>query len=256
MTDLLKLGWPLVTASFLPFAFIFLFRFLREWRAGDWKDSRIPVSPLTGSDTLAVVAVSVLCYFFAPAAVPLVVVLASAVVFLRHHLSAFDWWGLRAENMPADILAGAGYFSAALLPVYLAAGVAAWLCTRLGIPDLTQDVVRAFVKLNSASGIAAFMLYAVIIAPICEEIFFRGILLPFCRRFMGRWQAILLVSLLFGLSHWHLASLVPLTLLGAALALAYERTGRLGTSIAMHGILNLVTCFNLLMIRVYGNPAG
>ena len=48
-------------------------------------------------------------------------------------------------------------------------------------------------------------------------------------------------AVFFALAHMQSAYFLPLTVIGAALALAYERTGRLTTSIFLHGAINLWT---------------
>lgn len=92
-----------------------------------------------------------------------------------------------------------------------------------------------------------FILLAVVGAPLYEEILFRGLLFPYIAQRAGTAPAILLVSLLFALLHFHLASFVPLGLLSAVLCFTYWRTGSLWPGIGMHAIFNAVSILLLSM---------
>lgn len=90
-----------------------------------------------------------------------------------------------------------------------------------------------------------YILTAVAVAPLFEELLFRGLVFSYLVKHTGLAGATVLVSLLFALMHFHLPSLVPLFLLSAALCLAYWRTGSLWVCIGMHGIFNAVNIFAL-----------
>jgi membrane protease YdiL (CAAX protease family) len=82
-------------------------------------------------------------------------------------------------------------------------------------------------------------LTAVILAPVLEELLFRGLLLSGLSPFVGPWTAILLTGALFGLAHTSVwPDPIPLTVLGIALGLAMCRTGSLWTPIFFHGFFN------------------
>jgi membrane protease YdiL (CAAX protease family) len=91
--------------------------------------------------------------------------------------------------------------------------------------------------------VAAMWLSAVLVAPVAEELFFRGIvqtlLLNVLRR---RWPAILVASFVFAMVHFPQPQAMPaLAVLGVLLGLAYERTGSLLPAIAVHAVFNLKT---------------
>lgn len=82
-----------------------------------------------------------------------------------------------------------------------------------------------------------------LIAPVAEELFFRGLLQTYLNnRLRSRWKAVALASLAFGLVHFqHPHAIVALTALGCVLGYAYERTGSLLPPIAIHAAFNLKT---------------
>jgi uncharacterized protein len=80
-----------------------------------------------------------------------------------------------------------------------------------------------------------------VVAPVGEEILFRGYIFTALRNWKGTWPAALLTGLAFGAVHVGsapAADLVPLAALGVALCLLYRRTGSLYPCIAAHSINN------------------
>jgi membrane protease YdiL (CAAX protease family) len=92
---------------------------------------------------------------------------------------------------------------------------------------------------------------AVIIAPFLEELMFRGILLPWLRRVLGPWPAILISSFLFAIAHFD-AWPAPIALFVLALFLGYlaHRTTSLVASVALHATFNAAN-MALLIVAVY-----
>ncbi|HEX2972453.1 MAG TPA: type II CAAX endopeptidase family protein [Tepidisphaeraceae bacterium] len=89
---------------------------------------------------------------------------------------------------------------------------------------------------------------AVIIAPIYEELFFRGHLQTIIRYYVGRpWPAILLTAGAFSIVHppW---TWPPIFFLALCLGYAYERTNNLWVAIIIHALFNATSvAMSLLM---------
>lgn len=80
-----------------------------------------------------------------------------------------------------------------------------------------------------------------VVAPICEELLFRGYMFTALRNWRGPWLAAVVTGLLFGGVHATsapVAYLVPLAALGFGLCLLYWRTGSLYPCIAAHCVNN------------------
>jgi membrane protease YdiL (CAAX protease family) len=90
----------------------------------------------------------------------------------------------------------------------------------------------------SIEGLLSLLLVGAVIAPIVEELFFRGLLYGYLRGRRGRGVAVAVSSAVFAAMHL-IPSLMPsLFLFGAVLALVYERYGSLYPAIALHGLNN------------------
>ncbi|MDP9184727.1 MAG: CPBP family glutamic-type intramembrane protease [Actinomycetota bacterium] len=99
------------------------------------------------------------------------------------------------------------------------------------------------------------VLLAVLVAPVVEETFFRGILFRSIRDRRGFWPGALVSGVLFGLVHWVPSPWQDAVLLqtimvftGIALAWIYERRGSLLANIAAHMAFNAVGIFLILKV--------
>src|SRR5438034_706380 len=88
------------------------------------------------------------------------------------------------------------------------------------------------------------LLVTAVAAPLCEEVFFRGMLFRLLRTRVPLWAAILLSAIAFGLAHASpavSAALLPTFMyMGTVLAVIYARTGWLTNTILLHGLSNAI----------------
>lgn len=172
----------------------------------------------------------------------------------RRHPAAL---GLRAANLPGGIPKG-------LLGIFIAMPLVTWsgaLVERI-YHDLRLETPTVHELLKTLQGnptdwrVGGVILAAVVIAPLFEELLFRGHLQTLLRTAFEKWfgailspkaavwSAIVVASAVFALAHpvWMAPMIFVLAL---CLGYAYERTGNLWVNITMHA------CFNLLSIAMY-----
>jgi membrane protease YdiL (CAAX protease family) len=89
----------------------------------------------------------------------------------------------------------------------------------------------------------------VALAPLVEELFFRGLLQRSLLRWMGPAPAIALQAGVFALTHFQKLQFAALFAFGAVLGYVAHRTGRLGPGIAAHMVFNGVAVFNLVVLQ-------
>ena len=78
-----------------------------------------------------------------------------------------------------------------------------------------------------------------VLAPLLEEILFRGAVQGLLMRFFGRpWPAIVIAALVFGIAHWNPVQTVYATIFGIVLGWIYYRTGTLLSVIVGHVLNN------------------
>lgn len=130
--------------------------------------------------------------------------------------------------------------------------IAAALDTQL--PEI-QEGFRDLASDRASAPLLAFG--SVLVAPLAEEIFYRGMLFPALRRNMSMWPAMGISATIFGLSHLqtsvegYLLVLLLIIPLGMLLAWAYERSGTLLVPVVAHAAFNAIQVAVLIT-----NPAA
>lgn len=112
----------------------------------------------------------------------------------------------------------------------------------LGLNDKEQ-VVQKLGADDGALGLIAVVALTCVVAPICEEFFFRGFFFPALTSWRGPWLAAVVTGVVFGAIHLGSApvgDLVPLAFFGFTLCLVRWWSGSLYPCIALHGVNNCV----------------
>jgi hypothetical protein len=108
--------------------------------------------------------------------------------------------------------------------------------------DETDDLPKELgADKNHVAALIAVGVLVCVVAPICEEIFFRGYFFTALRNWHGPWPAVVITGIVFGGIHAGSAPagfLVPLMVLGGALCVIYWKTGSLLPCIALHALNN------------------
>jgi membrane protease YdiL (CAAX protease family) len=87
----------------------------------------------------------------------------------------------------------------------------------------------------------ALLAGAVLIAPICEELFFRGFVLPGLLHELSPFWAVIVSAALFAIAHVDPSSFLPLFVIGLALGFVRLRSGSTWASISLHVLNNLLS---------------
>lgn len=139
-----------------------------------------------------------------------------------------------------------------LLPMFLIVGTVALLSNnwmqRLMPGAQEQDLVRAFTQSDDMLLRALIILAAVVVAPVVEEIFFRGFIYGVLKRYTDAPFAALLSGLFFAIIHMHTGSLLPLWVLALFFCIAYEITGCLLAPMILHAIFNSTSLIGMLLV--------
>lgn len=109
--------------------------------------------------------------------------------------------------------------------------------------DETQSLPDELGADGPLLNVLAVVVLITVVAPLGEELFFRGFFFGSLRNWRGPWLAALITGLVFGGVHAGsspVGYLVPLAILGIGLCLLYEWTGSLYPSIALHALNNSI----------------
>lgn len=109
------------------------------------------------------------------------------------------------------------------------------LLVLLGVDTQGARVLELFEALESPLW---FVVVGVFLAPIVEELFFRGFLFQGFRQRYGWLNGALLSSVIFGAAHLDPAAFIPTSILGFLLAYMYHRSNSVWLPILLHILVN------------------
>jgi membrane protease YdiL (CAAX protease family) len=116
------------------------------------------------------------------------------------------------------------------------------------VPDPVKELITGRFSL------AIVMLFAAVLGPIYEELFFRGFLFPLLAKSFGALAGILLSALPFALLHgsqyqWAWQQITLVGIAGATFGFVRHRTGSTAASTILHGCFNLTQFVAFLALR-------
>jgi membrane protease YdiL (CAAX protease family) len=117
-------------------------------------------------------------------------------------------------------------------------------------PDQVGDAAEELIDMAaSPADVVLLFVMIVVIAPVVEELFFRGTVLPAIMDRLGPWPAILISSVWFAASHLQAIQFPGLLVIGLVLAYSRVKTSSLIPAIAVHVAFNGVT-FGVLVSQL------
>ena len=148
----------------------------------------------------------------------------------------------------------------AILPI-IVMGIAVqfFVSYAMELLPIPEDIMNAYVQASSpllqSQNLLIQIVALAVVAPIAEEIVFRGLILSRFKKAMPTVVAIVLSSVLFGLIHLQLLWIIYAALMGMLLAVVAEQEKSIGASILLHMAINFSALF-VELIPVKGIVMG
>ncbi|HMC69492.1 MAG TPA: type II CAAX endopeptidase family protein [Mycobacteriales bacterium] len=152
-------------------------------------------------------------------------------------------FGLRMEwrDLPIGLVAGFAaqiVFAVVLLPLYDLLGI-----DRHDVGKVAQNLAD---RARSPVGVITLSIVVIAVAPVVEELFYRGLWLRAAERRWGTPAAVAVSAIVFGVIHFQPVDTIPLVLFGALAGGLVARYGRLGPAIWAHVAFNTTAVVSLL----------
>ncbi len=174
------------------------------------------------------------------------VALAAIAGLVREHRTTWSRAFGFDEPDKKEALRLAALTAAAAMPAGMLITILCGLALQsAGMEPETQKTVQLVQSENAPGNLLALGVVAILIAPVVEELLFRGVFYPTLKQQGHPVLAVVGVSLLFALSHANAMTFLPLALLSAALIWLYEKTNNLLAPIVAHALFNAA---NFIMI--------
>ena len=166
------------------------------------------------------------------------ILVAAAVYAVRAVLRRLspEMFGLR----PASLTTALGWIGIVYAGFWVASIV---VLSIFGQPP-DQEIVRDLKETDAIGILAGFALLTCVVAPLAEEVFFRGFMFSALAGRLGVGAGALLTGVIFGVIHLPgspVAGVVVLSVLGIGLCVLYWKTGSLLPCLALHAAHNAVS---------------
>ncbi len=122
----------------------------------------------------------------------------------------------------------------------------------LHLPLQTNDQVLLSYSKYAPLTTYATLIIAVFVAPLCEEVFFRGFVFTGLLRGMPVGWAIMFSSLIFAVAHFDVGSFAVLFIIGLALAFLRWHTHSLWPCVILHMLNNGVAALGIIVVMLGG----
>lgn len=157
----------------------------------------------------------------------------------RIEIGRLGWMGVRGRDLLQWVVA---MTSSTILVTLVVNGIYESFFNKEPTPQVALELLSG--EGTSFAIKMVIAIAAVVVAPLVEEIYFRGVIFRGLVPLVGLRLAVAGSALLFAIVHGSLCSLLPLSVVGAILALAYWRSRTLWLPILMH------SCFNLCSVSI------
>lgn len=128
------------------------------------------------------------------------------------------------------------------------------MLSRLGVPQDANPIITSLLREPLGAHrvwiYVAMVISVVVVAPIAEEVLFRGLLYNVLCRHLDRLTAACAGALIFSFVHGVVADQWALFALGLLLTGVYERTGRLMPAVVLHAVNNALAVGFMISMQV------
>jgi membrane protease YdiL (CAAX protease family) len=176
--------------------------------------------------------------------------------FVREH--QLGWRGAFgfSANWKLAVILGA-LIACCFIPVGEGLQIAsAKIMSNLGVTPALQPAVQALKNTATWMDRLTLGVVAIILAPVGEELLFRGVLYAAVKQAGFPRLALWGMSFIFAAIHVNLATLLPLFVLAVTLTLLYEKTGNLLAPIVAHSLFNLYNFAKFFLFEMQLDKTG
>ncbi|MBT6450708.1 MAG: CPBP family intramembrane metalloprotease, partial [Verrucomicrobiales bacterium] len=143
-----------------------------------------------------------------------------------------------------------------VLPAFGLHYISQTVLAQLGHEPVVQEAVQMVMATEHPVEVGLQVVSVVIMAPIAEELLFRGILYNTIKHTGYPLAGMIISAALFALVHGSLALTLPLFVMGFALAWVYEKSGSIIAPMVMHATFNAINFSLLKLAPIFAEKAG
>ncbi len=157
--------------------------------------------------------------------------------------------GITLHNWGQNVVEGIKKYLLALPFLILSGFLTNYICGVFGATPKQQEITKKIAEETSFQVLILMVVFGALIAPVIEELLFRGFLQTTLYKYLGRWKSIVISSFLFSAVHLNVYVILQIFILGLFLGYAFDKTRSLITTITIHAIHNSATFALLLYFK-------
>lgn len=161
--------------------------------------------------------------------------LGLTILVLSSHADVFREQGISKKTILKNIKIGV---MAGVLLLVIGQGLEHLVSSFIGESPIQKTIEESAKHLEA---LPVLILWGGIMAPISEEVYFRGLAYPVFRKAMGIRLGIVTSGIYFAVGHVDPYALIPLAVVGIGLSYLYQRTGSIVPCITTHIFFNTVS---------------
>jgi len=132
-------------------------------------------------------------------------------------------------------------YTAAMPIVFISLVLSIFFFEFLGVEHISSPIEKITSLIDTRFALFLFGAQAVLLAPLAEELFFRGILYNLLRKKYSFFFSAISISIFFSLIHRTPLGILALFVISFAICYVYEKTQKISAAFLLHLIHNLIT---------------
>ncbi|RKY37693.1 MAG: hypothetical protein DRP73_01350 [Candidatus Omnitrophota bacterium] len=169
----------------------------------------------------------------------------------RHYHQKITAVGISLSSTVQDFKRAVFYYLGFLPVLFLLIYAGIFIAHRIQKPSPPQPLFYFLLFENDRLILTLVIIFVVIIGPIAEELFFRGLFYNALKKSIGVSQAMLVSSILFAVLHMNIFGFLPIFGLALLFVFMYERTASLKVPIFLHMLHNGFLVAMIVFVRIF-----
>ena len=161
--------------------------------------------------------------------------------------------GFTTDDWKSDVLFGLKHYFVVLPVIILAGFVVDYFSRMLGVEPDQQEILKKVLGEKSIPVLTLIVFFGIVVAPVIEELVFRGFFQSAIRTAFGKQKAIIISGLIFAIVHLDAQIFLQIFILGLLLAYLFEKTGSLIAPIAVHFFHNSATLAFVISFKYFAD---
>jgi hypothetical protein len=188
---------------------------------------------------------------FGSLAIDLIAIIIVIWWLRRHYNQRITAVGISLSHTARDFGKAVFYYLGFLPVLFFLIYIGIIIANKVQKPLPPQPLFYFLLFENNKLILSLAITFIVIVGPIAEELFFRGLFYNALKKSIGVFQAMLATSVLFAVLHMNVLGFLPIFGLALLFVILYEKSGSLKVPIFLHMLHNGFLVAMIMLVRIF-----